>query len=439
VTVRLSLELIVRRYVGAQPRVVSMRLDGNQRSRPLDARFAALDWNRSGSSGGSGRRRLPRWCVDGGSRRLAAPRRLRIGHADAAHLLPLLRWQRRLRRREGEKTWNAGLTDVDQACMADRTSAACARSSTWNDIVKIPLGRSFRRILPLLLVLGTAWNVPAYAARYLMPSEDAPRVGETLVMRSKYEDTLATMAQRYGLGYRELVDANPGVDPWLPGEGTPIVLPMEYLLPPVSRDGVVLNLPEFRLYYFPKGGAELITFPIGIGRSSYPTPRTDTKIVTRVQNPTWYPGENARREYASEGRPLPVSVPAGPDNPMGSLALVLGIKSYFIHGTNKPFGVGQQASFGCVRLYPADIEDLGSAVPNGTRVRIIDVPTKVAWVNGELYLEVHKKLDDELTSFPEIRAAILAVAGREEAIDWSRAEEMAREARGIPGPISIRR
>jgi L,D-transpeptidase ErfK/SrfK len=272
-----------------------------------------------------------------------------------------------------------------------------------------------------------------------MPSDDAPRVGETLMLHARYEDTLAKMAQRYGLGYRELIDANPTVDPWIPGEGTPVVLPTEYLLPPVSREGIVLNLPEFRLYYYPKDGAEVVTFPIGIGRSSYPTPRTDTRIVGRVQNPTWYPGENARREYAEEGRPLPAAVPAGPDNPMGSLALVLGIPSYFIHGTNKPFGVGQQASFGCVRLYPEDIEDLGAAVPNGTRVRIIDVPTKVAWVDGRLYLEVHRDLEDN-TSFADVRKAVLAIAGRGNAeVDWSRVEEMARDARGMPGPISITR
>jgi L,D-transpeptidase ErfK/SrfK len=323
--------------------------------------------------------------------------------------------------------------------MAPPTSAACARSS----IRKTAVTAHFKRLARLALTVAAAGSVAAiptaHAARYLMPKADAPRVGETLVTRSKYEDTLAKMAQRYGVGYRELVDANPGVDPWLPGEGTPVVLPTEYLLPPVSRDGVVLNLPEFRLYYFPKSGAEVVTFPIGIGRSSYPTPKTDTRVLSRVQNPTWYPGENARREYAEEGRPLPRFVPAGPDNPMGSLALVLGIKSYFIHGTNKPFGVGQQASFGCIRLYPADIEDLGAAVPNGTRVRIIDVPTKVAWVKGELYLEVHKDLEEERANFEEVREAVLAVAGRDADVDWSLAEEMARDARGIPGPISIRR
>jgi L,D-transpeptidase ErfK/SrfK len=292
----------------------------------------------------------------------------------------------------------------------------------------------------ILAVVGLAAALvagPAQGARYLLPAEDAPVVGETLVLGARYEDTLAKMAQRYGLGYRELVDANPGVDPWIPGDGTPIVLPTEYLLPPVSRDGIVLNLPEYRLYYYPKHGAEVMTFPIGIGRASYPTPRTDTRVVGRVVNPTWYPGENARREYAEEGRPLPAVVPAGPDNPMGSLALILGIPSYFIHGTNKPFGVGQQASFGCVRLYPPDIEDLAAAVPNGTRVRIIDVPTKVAWINGRLFLEVHRDLE-ERTSFADVRKAVLAVAGRDEGgVDWGRVEEMARDATGIPGPISL--
>jgi L,D-transpeptidase ErfK/SrfK len=186
-------------------------------------------------------------------------------------------------------------------------------------------------------------------------------------------------------------------------------------------------------------GAEILTYPIGIGRQNYPTPQTVTQVVGRIKNPTWYPTDTARREYADEGRPLPLEVPAGPDNPMGSLALVLGIKSYFIHGTNKPFGVGQQASYGCVRLYPPDIEDLAAAVPNGTPVRIIDVPTKVAWVGDRLYLEVHRNLKAE-TSIAAVREAVLAARGDSHVrIDWTRTDEMARDATGVPGPISDRR
>ncbi len=283
------------------------------------------------------------------------------------------------------------------------------------------------------------WVAPADAARYLMPAPETPIVGEVIVMNAKYEDTLAKLAQRYGVGYRELADANPDVDPWIPGEGTPIVLPTQHLLPSVSRDGIVLNLAEYRLYYYLPSGAEVVTFPIGIGRSNYPTPKTDTKIVGRVRDPTWYPGEAARREYAAEGRPLERAVPAGPDNPMGTMALILGVKSYFIHGTNKPFGVGQQASFGCVRLYPNDIEDLAANVPNGTRVRIIDEPVKVAWVNGQLFLEVHKNLQEEEANFAAVTQAITAaVADSGVQIDWERAEEMARDAKGIPGPILAR-
>ncbi len=288
--------------------------------------------------------------------------------------------------------------------------------------------------LCLALAFGT---VAAHAARYPMPDPSAPRIGEILVTNSKYEDSLAKLAQRYGVGYRELVDANPGIDPWIPGEGTRIVLPTEYLLPSGPRDGIVLNLPEYRLYYFLPNGAEIVTFPIGIGRSSYPTPQTDTKIVGRVRDPTWYPGESARKEYAAEGRPLPPAVPAGPDNPMGSMALVLGIKSYFIHGTNKPFGVGQQASFGCVRLYPDDIENLAANVPNGTRVRIVDEPVKVAWLDDELFMEVHKDLNEQANLQAVFDAIQNAIAGRSTDVDWQRAEEMARDATGVPGPVGL--
>ncbi len=154
-------------------------------------------------------------------------------------------------------------------------------------------------------------------------------------------------------------------------------------------------LPEYRLYYFPKGSGTVMTFPIGIGRTGFQTPAATTKIVAKIVNPTWYPTKAHREEHAELGDELPSAVPPGPDNPLGHLAIQLTLPGYFLHGTNKPFGVGQRVSHGCVRLYPDDIQSFADAVPIGMEVRIIDAPIKVSWQEGTLWLESHPPLEGD--------------------------------------------
>jgi L,D-transpeptidase ErfK/SrfK len=180
------------------------------------------------------------------------------------------------------------------------------------------------------------------------------------------------------------------------------------------------------------------TFPIGIGRSGFQTPAANTRIVAKIINPSWYPTASARKEHLESGDKLPSVVPPGPDNPLGHLALQLALPSYFLHGTNKPFGVGQRVSHGCVRLYPDDIQTLADNAPVGTQVKIIDQPYKVGWNNGVLLLEAHPVLegDPDLTSLA--RLIQRATTGRNTVVDWSRVEEMARTSTGMPGPISAR-
>ena len=189
-----------------------------------------------------------------------------------------------------------------------------------------------------------------WAASYRLPENGDSVVGAATRVKLTYEDTLAGVAQKYGIGYREVVDANPEVDPWLPGEGTVIELPTLYVLPDAPRDGVVINVAEFRLYYFPKDSGRVITYPVGIGRTEFPTPLVATRIVGRIANPSWTPTPSARREHAEAGDVLPHVVPPGPTNPLGDMAFQLSEPGYFIHGTNMPFGVGQQVSHGCIRL-----------------------------------------------------------------------------------------
>lgn len=288
------------------------------------------------------------------------------------------------------------------------------------------------------LMLCAVLAATAAASSYILPDSGNSLIGEPIGMTVTYEDRFATLALRYDLGFEELRHANPDVDPWIPGEGAHVVLPTQYILPPGPRAGVVINLPEYRLYYYPKHGGTVYTFPIGIGRTGFKTPAATTRIVAKIINPSWYPTASARKEHLEVGDKLPSVVPPGPDNPLGHLALQLALPSYFVHGTNKPFGVGQRVSHGCVRLYPDDIQTLGDAAPIGTQVRIIDQPFKLGWNNGVLLLEVHPPLEGE----PDLKSLAgfidAATDQRNVVIDWARVEEMARASTGMPGPISAR-
>ena len=292
----------------------------------------------------------------------------------------------------------------------------------------------------LQLVVGAA---PAHATIFALPPEGTDIVGHEQYVVARYEDTLADLAKRYDVGFREIVAANPGVDPWLPGKGARIVIPLQFVLPDAPRRGIVLNLPEMRLYYYPvpKPGQTplVITYPVGIGREGWSTPLGLTKVVSKTADPTWYPPASIRREHAQDGELLPASVPPGPDNPLGKYALHLGIPGYLIHGTNKPYGPGMRVSHGCIRLYAQDIEFLFRGVPVGTPVRVVDQPYKAGWKNGSLFLESHQPLaGDKLTATnltPAVRAILAATSTKAVTMDWSRATDVAAQNRGVPVAI----
>ncbi|TDJ36287.1 MAG: peptigoglycan-binding protein LysM [Gammaproteobacteria bacterium] len=247
---------------------------------------------------------------------------------------------------------------------------------------------------------------------YDLPPAGDDVVGAITVIQARADDTLIEIARRHGLGYEDIVRANPHVDTWLPGEGTEVVLPTRYVLPPGERRGLILNLPEYRLYYFPEpkanGQATVMTFPISIGRMDWETPLGLTSVISKVSNPAWYPPASVRAEHAADGDPLPRIVPPGPNNPLGKYAMRLGLPGYLIHGTNRPAGVGMRVTHGCIRLFPEDIEFLFGQISVNTPVRIINEPIKIGWNGDELVVEVHQPL--ELTPLPasELAAAMPA-------------------------------
>jgi L,D-transpeptidase ErfK/SrfK len=279
----------------------------------------------------------------------------------------------------------------------------------------------------------------------LAPEQDV--IGRVQVTLSRDEDTFADIARRFNVGYAELLRANPGVDPWLPGEGTPIVLPTEFVLPDAPREGLVLNLAAMRLFYYPKrekdAPLEVITHPIGIGKVGWATPEGSTKVVSRVKDPVWTPPVSVRKEHAKDGDILPATVPPGPENPLGRHMMRLGWPSYLIHGTNKPPGVGMRASHGCIRLYPEDIARLFESVPDGTKVTVVNQPYLLGWRGERLFVQTYEPLEDDERDWSDVPKAMRQklrkpksplwkrVAAEDGAIDWERVRAAAAEPRGI--------
>ncbi len=302
-------------------------------------------------------------------------------------------------------------------------------------------------IRAIFLAAVVAAAVPAAAEQFALPVEGSDVIGEVITGEAGANDTLLDLARRHGLGYEEITNANPGVDAWLPGAGTVVVVPKRRLLPQAPRTGIVINLPEHRLYWYPPAApgesAVVWTFPVSIGKMDWNTPLGSTRVVAKVKDPAWTPPKSVREEHARRGDILPAVVPAGPDNPLGRFALRLGIPggAYLIHGTNRPAGVGMQVTHGCMRLYPEDIETLYGFVPLNTPVMIVNQPYKWGWHEGELLIEVHPPLREDAIEPPTLtdltRLIVEATRAEPLAIDWVGAERTWREARGIPTAVSV--
>lgn len=293
-------------------------------------------------------------------------------------------------------------------------------------------------VLPLWAASSLFGSFGARADTYVLPANGDNVIGALGLASTEHEDTLSDLARAYNMGFWEIRLANPTVDAWLPGRGTEVVVPSQYILPDAPREGIVVNVPEMRLYYYPKPkageGRVVITYPISVGRQDWSTPQVLTKVVAKQKDPTWYPPESIRKEHAADGDPLPKVVPAGPDNPLGAHALRLGTSGYLIHGTNKPYGIGMRVTHGCLRLYPNDIASLFARVKVGTAVRIVNQPFKLGWTYGAVYFEAHPRLEEDAAGLDQHRALIDAqlsrLGGYE--IDWNALQSAFQSANGIP-------
>ena len=298
------------------------------------------------------------------------------------------------------------------------------------------------------IVCAVLAGAPAWATVYELPTDGSSVIGTDEHVKSTYQDTLLDIARRYSLGYEEIIRANPGTDLWIPGEGKDVLLPGQRILPPGPRDGIVVNIPEHRLYYYPKPKKNekpvVITFPVSIGKMDWHTPLGQTRVIQKIKHPAWYPPESVRKEHEANGDPLPKVVPAGPDNPLGDYAmrLAVGDGAYMIHGTNNPMAVGMAVTHGCIRMYPEDVASLFPLIPVGTKVYLINEPVKTAFADGKLLLEVHPPVDAQgQSTAPDMQLLserLDKVLGTTTAaIHWDFARQALQAATGMPVIVGL--
>ncbi len=288
-----------------------------------------------------------------------------------------------------------------------------------------------------LAVLMCAAIIPGtlQALTLTLPKDGSDVVGHNFVVNEGGGDA-TTIAHRYDIGPYELIEANRHIKPQYIPRGTRLVIPHEFILPK-QRQGVVINLAELRLYYFPKGKDVVMTYPIGIGRVGRKTPLGETTIIQKKRDPDWRPTQNIRNEQLSHGVLLPKVIPAGPDNPLGPYAIRLGFGEYLIHGTNFPPGVGRRVSSGCIRMHNRDVAELFRKVNVGDPVTIENTTVKTGWSNGKLYVEHHQALSDDYRHNQKISALVEAAAKKHQVkIDWQVLREVESHKSGMPTVVA---
>jgi len=286
----------------------------------------------------------------------------------------------------------------------------------------------------LLILLSLPWTMSATENFHF--DEHHEVLGKNKRYTVKENESLYEIARKYKTGFNEITAANPGIDPYVPGKGSLLILPTSRLLPDTSlAPGIVINLSEMRLYYFfrKKGRTLVRTYPIGIGDQGTNTPLGTFHVVEKIPHPAWHVPESIRKEKPE----LPAVVPPGPDNPMGDYALRLSRETVLIHGTDVPWGIGRRVSHGCIRLYPEDIMELFRLVPVHSRVIIVQQPVKTGVSNGRVYVEVSE--DSGLWNFDYLDNAktTLMKKGLFDKVNISKLKRAIREKRGYPVDISL--
>ena len=285
----------------------------------------------------------------------------------------------------------------------------------------------------------------AFAEDFVLPSSNHALIGDVQYVTTNAGDTPTTLAERYNLGLNAILAANPGTsDNTQFPAGTYVKIPTEFLLPSLPRRGIVINLPEMRMYYYPTGSDNVMTFPIGIGKIGKTIPIQNTAITRKKVNPEWIPPADIRKFNQDQGIELPKVMPAGPDNPLGPYAIYLRIPTFLIHSTIFPESIGRRASFGCIRMNESDIKQFFPLVEPGTPVSIVDMPTKVGWEGNRLYIETHAPLEERSTvSYATLDGVVEEISNTlprhgVTLVNWQLVSYLVEQPDGVPHEIGVK-
>lgn len=266
-------------------------------------------------------------------------------------------------------------------------------------------------------------------------------VGKSFVITAQKGDSITKYMMKYELSYHELTEANPHIRFTRLKEGNKIIIPTQFILPPY-RDGIVVNIPELRLYYFPQEGGYVFTTPVALGREGWRTPSMETFVARKQKDPTWFVPDSIKEESLRKGQKSPDFIPPGPDNPLGAYALYLNRNGYLLHGTSNPSSVGKFASHGCMRLNAQAIDFLYHNVPVKTKVRIINHATKAGYLDDDFYVEIHRPLyyanPNKKLHKNDIKDAVNRKADENTYVDWDKVHQLNRQKTGIPVPVGSR-
>ncbi len=282
--------------------------------------------------------------------------------------------------------------------------------------------------------LNSSIITPSLTKRISPPSTSSvsPIIGSPQQHIIGKEETLLDIARNYNLGYNELIDMYPGYDPWLPPVGQNLLLPTERILPDGKRKGILINVPELRLYHFTRKGksSEVTTYPIGIGDVDFETPPGKYSIGNKAVNPTWYIPPSLREKYQV------TSIPPGPDNPLGKYWMGLKNTMFGIHGTDIPWSIGRTVTHGCIRMYPEDIQVFFPDIPIGESVEVVYEPVKIAKVGDDYFVEAHRDIYGKIVDFTAFAKNKAVEKGIWDLVDHSLFMATIESQRGIPVKVT---
>jgi L,D-transpeptidase ErfK/SrfK len=281
-------------------------------------------------------------------------------------------------------------------------------------------------------------RVTAVPVRVPDRGELPPVVGQMQTYRIVAKDTLLDVARNAGLGFQEVKDANREVDEWIPPPGLDVVVPTRWILPHARPQGIIVNIPEMRMYMFPpkpKPGDKIVlrTWAVAIGDSDTPSPVGPFTISSKDKNPTWHVPDSIYKKMDPPRRRV---VPPGPDNPMGEYRIRMSKGDYSIHGTDTPWAIGRETTHGCIRLYPEDIGELYSLVKPSMRGELVYEPVKVGESDGRVYIEAHDDVYHHFRSLESEAQRVVRAAGVADRVDPALVREAVRARRGVPVDVT---